>query len=210
MIDKSDSVLMVFIKYPEPGKVKTRLAIDIGYEEATQFYKEMAEYVLRTTKSQKYMQKIYFSPKEKKDDIVDWLGEMTFVPQSKGDLGTRLYSAFQREFDLGVNKVVVIGSDCPDCDAEIISTAFGILEQKDAVLGPSNDGGYYLLGLRINDKRIFEKIDWGSSTVYEQTCRKLDILHYDYELLETKRDIDTLDDLNEIRNSSFLDKACKY
>lgn len=210
MNDSSPNVLMVFVKYPKPGCVKTRLAQDIGEEAAANLYRDMAISVIEGTTASAYQQKIYYSPANKLDEFLSWLGSKKLVAQHEGDLGERLYRAFLTEFEGGSGKVIVVGTDCVELDQRVVENAFKVLDKNDAVIGPCYDGGYYLLGLRRCNKKIFEMINWSSSLVLEQTCQNLEQLGYSYKKLDLKRDIDTLDDLNKCEKLSFLAKASKY
>lgn len=213
MKNHEDSVLMIFAKFPDLGKVKTRLADDIGFENATSIYKLMTEYIVKESYSKEYRQVIYVSPPSKEKKFGTWLGNKEFSVQSMGDLGERLANAFKKEFDAGADKVVVIGTDCVECDKAEINYALELLNYNDAVIGPSYDGGYYLLGLKKTHGSIFENVSWSGLQVYDQTCNNLERLGYSYSVLPYARDIDTIEDVQILQecdhSTKGLKKLCK-
>jgi len=192
--------LIIFVKYPEPGKVKTRLARYIGNEKAAQIYSEMTETIIRNLfESEKYKTMIFFDPPERKRDFENWLQNNVyeFFPQEGGSLGKRMSNAFTKVFSLEVEKAVIIGTDCIEISNEVISQAFDALEVVDVVLGPAEDGGYYLLGLKKPDPHIFHGISWSTGLVLDQTLKKIKEKGLKFQLLKTLRDVDTVSDLNE-------------
>jgi rSAM/selenodomain-associated transferase 1 len=191
--------LLVFAKYPEPGKVKTRLAKDIGKEEAARIYSGMAETIIHNlSKSSKYKTIIFFDPPERKTDFENWLQNNGYnlLPQDGKSLGEKMANAFIKAFSLGAKKVVIIGTDCIEVSDDIISQAFDTLHRVDVVLGPAEDGGYYLLGLKGPISEIFNDIHWSTSNVLNQTLKKLEGKGLKFELLKTLRDIDTISDVD--------------
>ncbi|HEX9831050.1 MAG TPA: TIGR04282 family arsenosugar biosynthesis glycosyltransferase, partial [Thermodesulfobacteriota bacterium] len=169
-------MLIIFLKYPEPGRVKTRLAQVIGNEKAAELYSAMARTVIHNvSKSGDYKKIIFFDPPERKTDVEKWLSksmnlgenrrkkrsqdDFSLYPQQGESLGQKMASAFDTVFSLGVEKAVIIGTDCIDISVEIISEAFDSLQTTDVVLGPAQDGGYYLLGLTKQNPVIFNNID---------------------------------------------------
>jgi uncharacterized protein len=204
--------LIVFLKWPEKGKVKTRLAAALGDEEAACVYKKLAEDTVNavrplTGKSMDVM--IAFDPPERETEIRKWLhGPFKFLSQGDGDLGMRLSRAAHAAFAEGPKKVVLIGSDCPDMDAFTVNRAFWALSRKDVVIGPSEDGGYYLVGLKkAKDAVLFDHIPWSTSEVLKTTLKKANAAGISYELLSEKSDIDTIDDLKRLSKSKH-DHTC--
>ena len=143
-------VLLFFVKYPEPGKVKTRLGKTIGFSEAAEIYKNLVEKTLSVIAPEpgdSYQIFLYFDPPEKESLIQEWLGSCSqTLAQVSGDLTDRLKFGFQKVFDQGASEVLAIGSDTVGLSREGIRTAFETLKKTDVVLGPSEDGGYYLIG----------------------------------------------------------------
>ncbi|MGH7889997.1 MAG: TIGR04282 family arsenosugar biosynthesis glycosyltransferase, partial [Thermodesulfobacteriota bacterium] len=119
----------------------------------------------------------------------------SLLPQRGNSLGQKMASAFDTVFSLGVEKAVIIGTDCIDISVEIISEAFDSLQTTDVVLGPAQDGGYYLLGLTKQNPEIFNNIDWGTEFVLPQTLKKIKEKRLHFELLKTLRDVDKVSDL---------------
>ena len=194
------NTLIIFIKYPEPGKVKTRLAHDIGESEAARIYSYMAEIIVKNTTDRKnYNTFIFYYPPGKETEIRNWFGneEIEYFSQTGSTLGEKISNAFEKVFSMGVKKAVIIGSDCVDVGKETVNTAMGSLKNNDVVLGPAEDGGYYLLGLNRHRPEIFRDIEWSTGEVLNQTVENINNNNLSYSLLETLKDIDTVDDLKE-------------
>lgn len=202
-----DTALIVFLKYPEPGQVKTRLAKDIGDEKACAVYKFLAEGVMKNIflkRESSYDVHIYFAPPHKENEIRGWLNplhkdqsaEVQFIPQEGIDLGERMSNAFQQTLQgKGCTRCVIIGTDCPWIDAALIQEAFESLKEHDVVIGPCKDGGYYLLGMSIFVPDLFEDIAWSTERVLNQTIDKIQKNNLSLDMLKTLEDIDTQDDL---------------
>lgn len=195
-----ENALIIFLKYPEPGKVKTRLAQEVGAEKAAGLYRLFAEAVLRQTVDKNYKRFVFYFPPENRDKIINWIGSgPEFYPQTGNNLGERLVDAFNRIFQRGAKRVVVIGTDSPQIDSGIILRAFGELGKNQCVIGPSHDGGYYLLGLSSFQKDIFQDIDWSTDKVLKQTTDRLDRPGISFSLLDKLFDIDTISDLQRVQ-----------
>ena len=193
------NTLIVFVRYPEPGKVKTRIARELGAEKAAEIYSLIAGSVIEEVSgSDEYGTAIYFDPPETEAAIRQWLGrdDVSYEPQSGVTIGERMSDAFDRVFSGGAEKAVLIGTDIPEITGEIVTEAFRILEYKDAVIGPAEDGGYYLLGLKKPAPHLFSGIEWGSKTVFEQTIGRIRKLNIGYKSLDTLRDVDTAGDIS--------------
>jgi uncharacterized protein len=192
-------MLLIFVKYPEPGKVKTRLAKNIGLENAALLYRKMAEGIIYDlSKLTDYTKIIFFDPPERKSDVMRWLkfNGLSFIAQEGNSLGEKMLNAFSHAFSLGADKAVIIGTDCPQITTQTILRAFEKLEKSEAVIGPSYDGGYYLLGLRRFSREIFHDIDWSTNLVFDQTMKKIRDEGLQSTCLETLRDVDTVEDLS--------------
>ncbi|MBL1179022.1 TIGR04283 family arsenosugar biosynthesis glycosyltransferase [Pantanalinema sp. GBBB05] len=166
--------LIVFTRYPEPGKAKTRLIPALGETGAAELHRQMAEYTLaqgRDLRSRYPVAiEIQFTGSEQ-SQMSAWLGsELEYRQQGSGDLGDRLSQAFVSAFERGFQSVVIIGTDCPELDASVLLTAFQQLQHHDLVLGSAADGGYYLIGLRRCIPELFQGITWSSDRVFAQTC----------------------------------------
>lgn len=197
-----DKAVIVFIRYPEPGKVKTRLARDAGKTEAAQMYKKWTEEtILKIAPLVGKTARIHiaFDPAKKEKEIRSWLpGPFRYVPQGPGDLGKRLSRMASYAFEKGAAKVVLIGSDCPDMDLFTLRLAFSRISTGGAVLGPAKDGGYYLVGLsNPSQVSVFADIPWSTPRVFKATVNRLKRMRVPYSFLPLKRDIDTIKDLLE-------------
>lgn len=199
--------LVVFLKWPEKGKVKTRLASAIGEEEAASVYKKLAEETVKAVRplaGQSADVVIAFDPPERETEIIKWIREpFQFLPQGAGNLGDRLSRIVHAVFRGGAEKVVVVGSDCPGLDAFTVNEAFRVLSRKDIVLGPTEDGGYYLVGLKqANHTFLFNDISWSTPDVLRMTLKKAESAHLSHDLLPEKFDVDTPEDLRRLSTSN--------
>ncbi len=155
----------------------------------------MAEHLLSQILSPNWQLQICFTGSSI-DRIRSWLGEQFFYKaQASGELGRRLQVAFHQGFESGYERVVAIGADCPDVNLRHIEQAFQQLRSQDLVLGPAQDGGYYLIGLRRQHAAIFDDIDWGTPLVFQQTCTKARRLGLSIAELEILSDVDRPEDL---------------
>jgi rSAM/selenodomain-associated transferase 1 len=193
---RATDLLVVFTKNPVLGKVKTRLASSIGNEEALHVHKALVKETLQKIKLHNVDKVVYFSEQIDADTIFSEHGFRQEV-QTEGDLGERMQHAFSKEFENGYTSIVIIGTDCPEMDDASISLAFKLLEDKDVVLGPAHDGGYYLLGLSMMYNELFDAIAWSTSTVFQSTVNRANQLSLSMGLTAKKQDIDTLDDLKK-------------
>jgi len=196
-----DRCLLFFIKSPEKGKVKSRLAAVIGDEPAQKLYKEFATQMLSTLQKGDFPFHVCFYPKDALKALKDWLGDQHhYIPQKGKDLGERMRNGFIEAFELGFKRVVLIGSDIPDLPLELIEEAFTSLREKDAVIGPAYDGGYYLIGFKGKSfsPKAFEEMAWGTKTVFEETITVLRKLNLRVHTLSEWRDIDTIEDLSHL------------
>jgi rSAM/selenodomain-associated transferase 1 len=193
----SENILIVFAKYPVPGQVKTRLSKSIGVFKACNIYKCFVPVVIERTRSEKYSTVVFFTPQEKLAQMKTWLGnKYDYIPQSKGSLGTRLKQAFKQMFLAGAKKVVVIGSDSPLLENQIIEQAFAELDEHDCVIGPSSDGGYYLLGAKRNIPELFDITEWSTNVVFQKTMQQVEKQRLKAKVLAEHFDIDEKEDLN--------------
>ena len=191
-----DKVLIIFVKYPQAGRVKTRLAKSIGKDKAACLYKEFVQDTISQTRSSRYRQVIFYTPKNKRQEISQWLGnDLSYYSQEGKDLGQRMYKAFDLILKVASSQAVIIGSDSPLINKRNIARAFKVLERKDCVIGPAQDGGYYLLGLKKPNKDIFKNIDWSTDRVLNQTLKLLTNRKISYSLIEPGFDVDTAEDL---------------
>lgn len=192
----SDNVLTIFVKYPQEGFVKTRLAREIGKENANELYRLFVETILARIKDKNFTRVIFYAPISKRNEIKRWLGDdLVLYPQRGKDLGKRLSNAFNYSFKSGAKRAVVIGTDSPTLNKKLILDAFKKLKDTQCVLGPAFDGGYYLVGLTSFHEEIFQHIDWSSDNVFNQTLGRIKKLRISFSLLDKELDIDNIDDL---------------
>lgn len=193
-------VLLIFIRNPEYGKVKSRLAAALGDDEALQIYLHLLEKTRQMTLECRAERWLFYSDVIQENDAweADFFRKMQ--QDQTPDLGRRMQSAFETAFEAGAEKALIIGSDCPDLSAEILEKAFQALDTNDAVLGPASDGGYYLLGLKTMDPALFRDITWSTDTVLQKTLEKLENQSKKYTLLPVLSDIDTERDWQEYQN----------
>lgn len=186
------NLIITFTRNPELGKVKSRLAKDIGEASALEVYKLLLEHTKNVLLRLDCDKAVYYSVKIRENDI--WDSEIFSKHQQSGnDLGERMQNAFKNGFEKGYKNIIIVGSDLYDLNAEIINTAFKKLESHDNVIGPALDGGYYLLGMKTLHPSVFKINNWGTQTVYKQTISKLNT--NSVYVLDTLNDIDYVEDL---------------
>jgi len=189
--------ILLFVKYPNKGEVKTRLAKSIGDSKAVSLYKYFLDEILLTLRGVSAAIWICYYPEKSAADMVGWLGDnYYYVPQIGQDLGERLQHCFKMSIEKGFQKTIVLASDIPEISEEIINNAFNSLDDNDVVIGPSYDGGYYLLGFREQSyvTGIFDDIVWSTNRVFKETLIKMESYNLKYSVLKKVADIDTIDD----------------
>ena len=189
--------VLFFVKYPEPGKVKTRLAATVGPAEAAAIYRRLVEAVCISLPADSAVV-VMFEPPHQRALIEQWLHEVlpgaSMSAQVPGDLGVRLENAFASAFSNGFEKVAAIGSDCIELDAQLFAETWRALDANDCVIGPTADGGYYLLALRAPAPLLFAGIDWSTSAVFAQTLERAHDGGLRVHVLPKLHDVDTEDD----------------
>ncbi len=192
--------IIVFGRYPLPGKAKTRLIPHLGPAGAADLQRELTEITINTLKkltSDCKTNMEFCCDGGSKNKAGKWLGhDILFSRQEKGDLGKRMHTAFKRAFHKGCKHVVLVGTDIPGITTSHMQEAFDMLLKNDVVIGPSTDGGYWLVGMN-RPMDIFGDIAWGTRSVLDQTLRKIRKRKLAYHLLEHIADIDTLEDLRK-------------
>ncbi len=197
-VSAENSPVIVFVKSPRRGMVKSRLAASVGDDAALGLYTCFVEDTVTMLLQNQFPLVVFFHPAREERVITRWLGRDTEIfPQHGADLGERMKNAFRDTFSRGSTCAVLIGSDMPNLPADALHEAFAALKDHDVVLGPSFDGGYYLIGFRSDTflPDIFDGISWSTPIVFEQTLAILGGLKYRVHILEMRRDIDTFDDL---------------
>lgn len=192
----NSNLLVIFIKNPVEGEVKTRLGASIGSANALLVYKKLLEHTRDVASKVDCDRQVWYSSKIDRRD--SWSADQFDKRLQRGqDLGERMSVAFKEAFKAGYENVVIIGSDCADLTPHHIESAFEALETIDAVIGPSKDGGYYLLGLTDFREELFRNIAWSTPEVYGETTGLLSRLQLEYSTLEMLNDIDTFEDLKQ-------------
>jgi rSAM/selenodomain-associated transferase 1 len=182
--------IIIFVKAPRPGFVKTRLAAAIGNEAACGAYRQLAETVLAHLAPLPHLE-LRFTPDDAEDEITHWLSDgWTAHPQGEGDLGERMHRAFTE----ANGPAIIIGSDCPQVELSDLRTAAKTLQARDAVIGPATDGGYWLIALNAPCPALFENIKWSTSDVLPKTLEKANEAGLSVQLLRELTDVDTGED----------------
>lgn len=189
-----ENLLLIFTKNPVAGKVKTRLAKGIGDEKALEVYKFLLDHSHHISAPLELAKQVHYSQSIAESDI--WSeGGFQKKLQVEGDLGEKMSAAFKAGFEEGYQNIIIIGSDLYDISSEDIKNAFSAFESNDYVIGPAEDGGYYLLGMKSLNSALFQNKEWSTSTVFEDSLK--DMQDGKVEVLPVKNDIDTLDDIKD-------------
>jgi rSAM/selenodomain-associated transferase 1 len=195
----------IFAKFWQPGGVKTRLAAEIGEVAASRLYRAFLSCLLQRFAGSGQRRYLVYTPVERRAAFArlvsltpgsSWL----LSPQGMGDLGQRMRHYFQRALARGARRVVLVGSDSPNLPPELVRQAFALLRTHSTVLGPSDDGGYYLIGVRDRVPPVFHDIAWSSDRVCRQTIARLQAHDWSYASLSPWYDVDTLPDLHRLRD----------
>ena len=210
MENKKKNLLIIFIKEPCAGQVKTRLQPELSKENTLDFYMAMVEdLIAQFSNGQSFDTVLFFSPAKAKQKLQKWLGsDLSFYPQKGRDLGMRMQNAFEWAFARGWKKAVLVGSDIPTLDLQTIEDAFTNLDNHDVVFGPSDAGGYYLIALKKLNKIYFHDIAWSTENVLSDSLEKALFAQRSVHLLAQKTDIDTFQDVlafwHDLSNSDLL------
>ena len=204
--------LLLFTRYPDAGKTKTRLIPELGADGAALLQKRLTERMIGQSKLLKQhldIDTIVHYSGGSKEKMTSWLESMDSVEQASGDLGQKMQAAFVHAFDGGAEKVVLIGSDIPDINADLLQQAFTSLLTKEVVIGPSEDGGYYLIGLVAKNAArllpmLFYAMHWSTEDLFATTVNRLEKAGFDVAVLPKLRDIDFPADLPFAREKGLI------
>ena len=206
------ATVLIFAKLPDAGRVKTRLVPPLSHDEAAVLHKAsllaVCENVGHLRRAMPRIEPIWVvTPDERITDAAAIAGDAVSAswPQGDGDLGQRMERATHRAFAGGAQCVLLLGADSPTLPEQILADAVDQLVKKDAVLGPCEDGGYYLLGLRRTLPELFEDIDWGGPLVLEQTRRRAANAHVELHELPVWYDLDRFGDLQRAAQDMMQD-----
>ena len=195
-----NTALIIFIKNPIRGKVKTRLAETLGADKAFEIYTELIRHtntIASGTNCDKFL--FYSDSVEANDEWDNTQFKKHSQYQADTDLGKRMFEAFKLVFEQGYKKAVIIGGDCPELSSEHIEQAFSLLDNNNCVLGPANDGGYYLLGMNSLYPNFFTHKKWGTDSVIQDTINDIKTQGLTYYLLEELIDVDTEADYLQVK-----------
>lgn len=206
--------VLIFTKYPTPGYAKTRLIPAVGKARAADISRQLSERIVAVVRSlltssplaPQLTSRIYYASsaaeRGEKERMREWLGthdlaesREVLLAQTNGDLGHRLHAAFCASFRDGARKAVVVGADIPEIDAALLEDAFKQLDQADIVIGPAQDGGYYLLGMKTPCSFLFKNVPWSTSQVFETTISLAKARKLSLATLRSLRDVDLPSDL---------------
>jgi rSAM/selenodomain-associated transferase 2/rSAM/selenodomain-associated transferase 1 len=205
MPEKRNERLIIFTRYPEPGKTKTRLIPTLGKQGAADLQRRMTEHLISKIRRLCAFYPLSIEIRYEGGNhrlVQSWLGgQFTLKPQHEGNIGRRMRLAFEEAFQSGVDKAVIAGTDIPGISEEIIKNTLEYLDVHDLVFGPARDGGYYLVGLKKAawskaNPSLFEGIQWGSGQVLAQSLNAADNLKMQYQLLQKLADVDRPKDLD--------------
>ncbi len=191
--------LLIFTRYATPGCTKTRLIPFLGESGAAELQRRMTRQMLdvarRWCREARRSVDVWVTDGKAAEMSLECDAPFRYVDQQGGDLGERLTDAFRVAFGEGVDRVVCIGADCPQIDPALLEQAFAALDDVDVVVGPAADGGYYLLGTRVECPGLFEGIDWGTDRVLQQTADRIEEAGLTHRSLRRLRDVDRYEDL---------------
>lgn len=204
--------LIICSRYPRQGHCKTRLIPHLGAEQAAELQKKMTEKLVLVAdhlrRNSAVSVSLFYSDGD--ESLMNaWLGPRTYVAQQGNDLGQRMEHAFGYVFSKGYQEVILVGSDIPSLDTPILQHAFAALKSHDAVLGPTVDGGYYLIGFRsevFNNlaPELFTNMPWSTEMVCSITAERIAKEGYSHTQLTPLQDIDTYDDLLEAQKMGYI------
>lgn len=186
---------------PLYGRVKTRLAKQVGDKTALEIYDLMLEKTFAIAKELNIPTTVFFS---EQNDYTDKFSLFNKEFQAEGDLGNKMKMAFQNIFDQNYRNVIMIGTDCPDNSYDNLNLALQALKTNDVVFGPSNDGGYYLVGMTALIPALFDNKIWSTNTVYQEALEEISLLKLKSKEVATINDIDTLEDLKKSNFYKFM------
>jgi len=196
-MNRPEDVILIFLKAPQLGQVKTRLARAVGDRRALAIYRSLVERQCGDLPEDSRIE-IHFAPTDAEASMRDWLGtKFHYYPQTDGDLGQRLQHGIAEAFGRGASTVTSIGGDCPDlCARHIKEAQIQIHAGHDVVIGPSEDGGYYLISLAAPHRTLFEAIPWSAANTLAVSKEKAAQLGLKLSLLETLYDVDQHEDMD--------------
>jgi rSAM/selenodomain-associated transferase 1 len=209
-LKSKQNALIVFVKSPHLGQVKTRMQPELSTEVSLNLHKAMGrDLVDHFSQSQYFDFFIHFWPENARGEMQSWLGtNLNYIPQQGSDLGEKLKNSFSNAFQQNYQKVCIIGSDLPTLSEKNILVAFQKLESSNVVLGPTMDGGYYLVALKKYYPQIFDNIGWSTESVFKQTLLRTKQQNLSVFQMDIQQDIDIYEDVFYLWNE-FLENENK-
>lgn len=204
VIPEIEQALIVFAQYPEAGKVKPRLAADIGDEAAARVYEAMLMKQLRMVAGMQGVSPyVFYRPEEMMDEIEEWLSpfsdKIAMAAQMGETVGERMRLAFKRIFSRNtIRKAIIISEDCPQIDEQVLVNGFGALDEKDFVIGPATNGGCYLLGMKSLQPWVFDEVPWAEEKMLDALLSSMNTHQTSYALLPELKTVQTAADLNTV------------
>ncbi len=198
-----DSLALLFVKAPLRGQVKSRLAAALGEDAALELYRNFALDMLQAMDDAGIPNIIFFHPPDAANEVANWLGEeRSYQKQHGSDVGERMEEAFRYVFSRGCSRAVLVGSDIPDLPGGMLTGALHALADHDAVIGPAEDGGYYLIGFRSDSflPEVFHGIPWSTDAVFRTTTAVLERAGRTVSRMPLWRDVDTIQDLRALQD----------
>ncbi len=206
----AQEIILLFTRLPQPGMSKTRLIPALGAEGAAELQRAMTLKICKIIRAAaqkcQLRTEVHYTGGNR-EEMEKWLGgDFTYKRQQEGDIGARMFAALCQH--LGRHRsIILVGSDCPAVDADLLQSGLAALHHNDIVIGPAFDGGYYLIGIQGNLKKddikyLFTNIDWGTSAVLKQSLERIQTLKLRHHLLKKLHDIDTPEDLRHFHHYS--------
>jgi len=195
---KHKTAVILFFKYPQPGRVKKRLSRQIGKNKAACIYRGLAEAIYNAAVKSRIPVHVFYSPAAAGEELFkQWLGPGVYMPQQGKGLGARMENAFRRIFNKGYSKAMIMGGDIQNITPEYFILTSKLLDTNDVVLGPAMDGGYYLIGFNRETflQSVFREIKWSTQGVLEKTMDKITKYGLKAAFLPAMCDADTAEDL---------------
>lgn len=196
-----DAGLILFLKYPAPGLVKTRIGKVLGVDSTAGLYRSFVADILHKIQAVEADLIVYFDPPDRQSDVRIWLGtKLLLFPQKGNDLGKKMENAFLEQFQMGYQRLVLIGSDIPHISSAILRESLDLLCENQAVIGPAKDGGYYLIGFNSSRflPQVFQGIAWSTGSVFRESMAVFEKNGITAAELAMMSDIDTLDDFKTV------------
>lgn len=192
--------VIIFVKFPVAGKVKTRIGRDLGFEAAAELYTAFVEDMLHNMESIGISPIIAFDPFQSEETYRDWLGNRNYIPQHGTNLGERMFNALEKVFNAGSDTAILTGSDLPDLAPDIVQKATQSIQKSPACIGPASDGGYYLIGFQKDylTESIFENMEWSTERVFIETISRFEKLKIKPAILPEHQDMDTIADVKRL------------